>query len=283
MKLKLSEITIPDGRRNIDCAKVSELAESIKVIGLIHPITVGNDKTLIAGAHRLEACRYLGHDEIECVVLDCDALHAELVEIDENLIRNDLDSISIGELAIRCDEILDSLGLRRKHGGDGSNQYQSKGAKSAPLQTTQSIAKESGISERTLQENKQLAKNLVPEAKEAVQEKAIPKSAALEISRLEPEEQREVIAKKDKKAILAEIRDKKRPTSGKNTAKPRRIAVAQDRENDEPQHLTIPLPFDHCTAYPVFSKAFREKSEEIRNRVISEMEALASAIYNLND
>ena len=86
MKLKLSEIIVLEGRRNINRVKVSELAESIKIIGLINPITVGKDKILIAGRHRLEACRLLGFDEIECVVLDYDELRTEVAEIDENLI-----------------------------------------------------------------------------------------------------------------------------------------------------------------------------------------------------
>jgi hypothetical protein len=132
---------------------------------------------------KLQDYWFLGWDEIECVVLDCDELRTELAEIDENLIRNDLDSISIGELALRRDEILDALGLRAKSGTNIKNHR--TGAGTAPVpKTTADIAKASGISERTLQENKQIAKNLVPEAKEAVREKAIPKSAALELSRL---------------------------------------------------------------------------------------------------
>ena len=136
MKKTLSEITVPEGRRDINYEKVAELAESIKIVGLINPITVDKDSVLIAGAHRFEACKLLGFDEIDCVVLDCDELRSELAEIDENLIRNDLDPISIGELAIRRDEILDALGLRAKRGGTGANQHKSRGAESAPLRTT---------------------------------------------------------------------------------------------------------------------------------------------------
>jgi ParB family chromosome partitioning protein len=278
MKLKLSEITITEGRRNIDYAKVSELAESIKIVGLINPITVGKDNTLIAGAHRLEACRHLGFDKIECVVLDCDELRTELAEIDENLIRNDLDAISIGELAIRRDDILDALELRAKA---GQGRPAKNGAGTAPLKTTESIAKESGISGRTLQENKQLAKNLVPEAKEAVRQKALPKSAALEIARLKPEKQREIVAKKDKKAILAKVQEKKQQKS--NLLPSRRKTIAQEREGDTPQFMKIPLPFRHETAYKVFFDLFRKASDTIRDRVIAEVEALASAIHNLND
>jgi len=96
-KVKIKDIIVNEGRRGIDYGKVAELAESIKLIGLLNPITIRKDKVLIAGAHRREACLRLGFTEIECVVLDCDKLCAELAEVDENLIRNDLDCIAQGE------------------------------------------------------------------------------------------------------------------------------------------------------------------------------------------
>jgi len=190
MKKKLSIIIVPEGRRNLDPVKVAELAESIKIIGLLNPIVVDKNGRLIAGGHRLEAYRLLGFDEIECIVLDEDELKIELAEIDENLIRNDLDDISIGEMAIRRDEILEALGLRAKA---GDNQHTGGGAESALPKTTAKIAKEINVSERVLQENKQLARKLEPEAKKACREKGIPKSAALKLARLKPEQQQEVV------------------------------------------------------------------------------------------
>jgi hypothetical protein len=49
------------------------------------------DYLLVVGSHRLEAVRKLGHEAIECRVLDgMDADQALLAEIDENLVRADL-------------------------------------------------------------------------------------------------------------------------------------------------------------------------------------------------
>lgn len=45
---------------------------------------------IIAGVHRLMACRQLGLVEIEAHVSDDDDLHAELAMIDENLCRAEL-------------------------------------------------------------------------------------------------------------------------------------------------------------------------------------------------
>lgn len=62
MKRKLSEITVPEGRRRtIDHCKARGIAESIKLIGLINPISIDRNGTLIAGVHWFEAYKFLGH------------------------------------------------------------------------------------------------------------------------------------------------------------------------------------------------------------------------------
>ena len=193
MKLPIDQISVSGSRRRIDSGKVAELAGSIRRIGLLHPIIVTREHRLVAGAHRLEACRRTGMSEIECCFIDGDTLHVELAEIDENLIRNELDPISIGELAIRRDEILEMLGQRAMV---GDNQHTVTGGETvAPPHTTASIAKEIGISERTLQENKQLARDLVQEVKEVIRAAEVPKRDALKIARMEPEHQKAVVEK----------------------------------------------------------------------------------------
>jgi len=217
MKLPIDKIKVPDLRRSIDFGKVTELAESIRRIGLLHPITITCDHRLVAGAHRIEACRKAGMSEIDCCFIDGDSLHIELAEIDENLIRNDLDAISIGELALRRDEILETLGLRKKTGGNGSNQHKSKGAKSAPLlKTTEAIANEIGMSKRSLLENKQLAKNLIPEAKQAIRATELTKTDALKLARMEPEEQK-ALAEKIASGAAKSVVDAKRLVAKENT------------------------------------------------------------------
>jgi len=73
-------------KAEIDKNKVSELVKSIQEIGLINPIALNKDLTLIAGLHRLEAHKLLNLTEIECNIIDLDKLHSELAEIDENLV-----------------------------------------------------------------------------------------------------------------------------------------------------------------------------------------------------
>lgn len=226
MKIPLSLIIQSTRCRTVDSGKVSELAASIGRIGLLHPVTLSPENRLIAGAHRLAAARTLGWSEIESIVLTADELSAELAEIDENLIRNELDIVTVGELAIRRDEILSDLGERARSHGNGSNQHKSKGADSAPLlKTTESIAREIGVSERVLQENKQLAKNLVPVAKEVVRSGEVSKQDALKISRM-PAERQVALAERIQSGEAKTIKEAELIDAKKKVAEQSRSAVA---------------------------------------------------------
>ena len=184
----VAEITMTSDRRKIDRDKVSELAQSIRNVGLINPVTITADRQLVAGAHRLEACKSLGMSDIPCIIFDGNDLQKELAEIDENLVRLELDPISIGELAIRRDEILDALGQRAKSGTNVKNSR--TGTPGGPVpKTTEDVANEIGISKSTLKENKQLARDLTPKAKDVVRQSEVSKKDALKLARMKPEEQ----------------------------------------------------------------------------------------------
>ena len=195
--LKLSEIKVPDGRSSDD-ANVSELTESIKHGELIHPITVRRvDETyvIICGVSRYKAYELLEREEIECIVLDCNDLQAELLEIEENLVRRTHNFAVRGKLAERRDEILDKLGLRA-HSGD--NQHSGGGARRAlPLKTTADNAKAFGVAPRTIQDDLRIVRNLIPEAMEAAEKGLLSKESARELAGLEPEEQREYLAQRN--------------------------------------------------------------------------------------
>src|SRR5262245_11852546 len=80
--------------RNLQPKKVDSIATSMKEGGLISPLTVrpveGGGYQLVAGRHRLHAASKLNWRQIWCFVRDLDDDGAELVQIDENLARNDL-------------------------------------------------------------------------------------------------------------------------------------------------------------------------------------------------
>ena len=76
MRIKISDIKINPGRREAEAKAVEELAKSISAVGLMNPVTLDQNNTLIAGLHRLEAAKLLGWTEIECTVMGMDVVQA---------------------------------------------------------------------------------------------------------------------------------------------------------------------------------------------------------------
>lgn len=94
MQLPIEEIVIGKRIRQ-DYGDVHALAESIRLVGLLHPIAINEQCRLIAGARRLRAVQQLGWDKVEvtiCRSVD-DATKAILAERDENSCRLDLNPI----------------------------------------------------------------------------------------------------------------------------------------------------------------------------------------------
>ena len=114
MKVEIARIQVGQRKRKLDEAKVRSLAESLQIVGQLQPITVarreyGNYR-MIAGLHRLEAAKLLGWETIEAQEFEGDVVAAELAEIDENLMRNDLTVLEQGEhLARRQAQLLVAL------------------------------------------------------------------------------------------------------------------------------------------------------------------------------
>ena len=55
----IDSIVVADRHRS-DLGDLSDLAASIKAIGMLNPVTITADGRLIAGQRRMEACRLLG-------------------------------------------------------------------------------------------------------------------------------------------------------------------------------------------------------------------------------
>ncbi len=197
MQMKISEIKINPGRRDTQQRNVEELARSIAAVGLMNPITVTQDNTLIVGLHRLEAVKLLGWTEIECVVSEADGLQAELAEIDENFVRAGLSHRELGDLLLRRKELYEAIHPETRQGQ--RNGQTAKNANFSLLETksfAQDTADKLGVSKRTVEQLVQTAANLTPEAKKTIRDAGdkITKGAALKISRLPPDQQEEAAA-----------------------------------------------------------------------------------------
>ena len=217
-------------RNNFSQIKIDNLAESIEKIGLLNPITINKNKTLIAGYHRLEACKKLGWIEIPCVITTINnPLLLKLLEIDENLIRYELHFIERGQHLKERKKIYEELNPETKLGADfkiyprDSNGHIIKPREVSTTLLVKSFVEDTaekvGVSESTIKQEIQIAENIIPEVQEFIQKKEISKTDALKIARMPKEDQikiKETIesGKADNKYIenvYAKVKKEKKP------------------------------------------------------------------------
>ena len=106
-QMKVVEVPIKDIQNRFRLrtpkeSKIQELAGSIKTLGLLNPITIDSKNFLIAGFHRLHAYKMLEYATIPAIVKDTSKVYGELMEIDENLKRSELNHIEIAEHMAHC-------------------------------------------------------------------------------------------------------------------------------------------------------------------------------------
>jgi ParB-like chromosome segregation protein Spo0J len=97
--------TIDEVAQLLGVGDMSTLADSIRELGLLQPITVTPEKKLVAGGRRLAAFKMPGRVEIPAFVKLLGGLRAELAEIDENLVRLELMVLERGEQLARRNAI----------------------------------------------------------------------------------------------------------------------------------------------------------------------------------
>lgn len=80
-----------DKRQRRELTNIEELAESIKRVGLIHPIVIQKSGELRVGERRFNAVKSLGWDNIPVQFIeDMDEHELQIVELEENIRREDL-------------------------------------------------------------------------------------------------------------------------------------------------------------------------------------------------
>ena len=186
MPLSIDDIEVPVGRREINPQAVKKLADSIDKIGLRHPITVrkkGDQYILVAGLHRLEACKKLGREHVPAIIATMTNGDARKWEIAENLHRSDLTKLERDEqvaewIKITEEEVL-SQDAKKPQGG-------------RPEGGINAAARELGIDKDDAYRAGKVAA-LSDEAKQAVRDAGLDnnRSAMLEVAK-EPTPERQV-------------------------------------------------------------------------------------------
>lgn len=181
--MRIEEIKVINGKK-LNEKNVEMLMKSIREIGLIVPIFVTEDGTLIAGHHRLEACKRLGMTEIEVIVTsETDEAKLKIMEISENMARNaKFYPAEICKMAWETRKAWIDLGMFN----DGHRQKEGENKK-----TNQDLADLLKVSKSTIKNYLRVWENLTEEAKTTVLEN--PENYSLkdlmELAKLDPETQ----------------------------------------------------------------------------------------------
>jgi ParB family chromosome partitioning protein len=240
--------------RRLNGEKVQALVQSIQEIGVQSPISLrahpvmeatpcnhnGKLYSVVAGEHRLEACRRLGWKDIPAFIIDLDDAHCQLWEIDENLVRAELTQLERAE-HIRVRKIVyERIHPETKHGGDHGNQYTggkprqdpNSGSCQCPPCFIDDTAEKTGMSRAAVAQAVHRAEAIDPEVKDAIRDTPEIADKGVELDALaavEPEEQKAAVeAVKSGKA-----RTVREATKGAKKRNPKRSRKAKPEPSDE--------------------------------------------------
>lgn len=184
--------------RQVDDGYAAALAENIEQVGrLRQPIEVRKDKKgyrLIAGGHRLAAVRLLEWPFVEAFVYDATEDEARLAEIDENLVRHELNALDRATFLAERKQVYERLHPEAAKGGNRGNQH-TGGRQSETISFSQSTAERLGINKRTIEIAVSIATKLAADVRAQIigTPLALVQKELIDLAKLPPAEQRAVL------------------------------------------------------------------------------------------
>ena len=161
--IPLDMIEVGTRLRGVSADTVGALAASISEAGLLNPITVhqrgilrGGIETqgwgIVAGLHRLEACRSLGMNQIPAHVVTRGEIERQLAECDENLCGTKLTPSERAMFTARRKQAYEALHPETRHGAVGNGREKSrKVCDSTHSRFSADTSAKTGRSERAIQ------------------------------------------------------------------------------------------------------------------------------------
>lgn len=162
IRIPIERVALGRRLRTVSEAQVERLAASIAEIGLLNPITVHEQKLvsngravdgygLIAGAHRIEAYKRLGMDEIPAVVVALSDLERQIAECDENLVGPSLTPSEKAWFIRRRKDAYEALHPETRVGANQHTRVRQLGEPTPADRFTADTAAKTGVSERAIQ------------------------------------------------------------------------------------------------------------------------------------
>lgn len=125
VRATISEIHVGERLRPIDLDYAEAIAASMSEHGQISPIMIrrtpakkGTPYTLVAGGYRTTAANLLGWTEIDAIIVKADGVEAQLLEISENLYRNELNPLDRAIFVMKYRELWEEKHGKIKRGGN---------------------------------------------------------------------------------------------------------------------------------------------------------------------
>jgi len=211
--LKLSDILIPERLREIEEEHAIAIAQSMVEHGQITPIAVRATPaakapyTLVAGAHRIRAVELNGEPEIDAIVVKADKAEAQLMEITENLFRNELSVIDRAIFVQTYREVWEQKHGKIRSGPRNQAQLEPNSqcvvdliAEEAEKGFAKDVADRLGISKPAAKRLDQIARNLHPSLRQRLRgtPDADNQSLLLKLARQEPGLQKKMTTALDK-------------------------------------------------------------------------------------
>ncbi len=197
--LRVADIDFGDRLRQVDTAHADLLAQNIREVGrLRQPIEVRTRKgrgkgvrpyVLIAGGHRLQAATILGWEEVDAFVLEMTDDEARLAEIDENLVRHELNPLDRAVFLAERKALYEKLNPETKAGVAGAEAKH--GRANDIMSFAADTAERCGLTERTIQRAVAIATGLRPDIRQRIAGTFLARkqSGLLALVKLSPAEQ----------------------------------------------------------------------------------------------
>lgn len=239
--------------RSVDPTQVAALAASIAEVGLLNPITVYRREIirngqpaegfgLVAGAHRLEACKSLGWQEVPAVIVDLDENDRTIAECDENLCATKLTPTEAAMFTAERKRAYEAKHPETAHGKASPGKDDNLSSFAADT------AAKTGVDARTVQRNAERGAKVTTAAMAMVKGTGLDTGAYLDkLKKVAPADQPAKV-----KADLAALRDK--------APKPPRVAPVPKDDADVFEAQLAAL-------MSAWNRASREARDEFLSRI----------------
>ncbi|MCW5711313.1 ParB N-terminal domain-containing protein [Shinella sp.] len=260
IRLKLKDLYRGDRLRPVDMGIAAAIGASFEERGQISPITVrrtpaknkgGTPFTLIAGGNRCAAAEIIGWDELDALVVQADGAEAQMIEIAENLYRNELNALDRAIFVLKYRELWEEAHGKVERGGDRrSNPHDADLIFAPGREVARSVKDKLGFSEDKYERAVRIGKNLHPVLRAAVRgtEAETDQSKLLKLARLPADDQLRVAAalkeKPDLKLALSWLKPEKAAVDPQAALLTKLIAAWENASEQTRQEFLVHIGVD---------------------------------------